>query len=391
MSVREFDIADEAGHDFSEIEKRLGVSRRTFLNFCTGVAASFGLGTKSALAMAEAIANPGRIPVIWLHGQECTGPTESLLRSEQPSFEHLILDLISLDYHQTLDAGAGHRVEEIKRETMTKYKSKYLLVIEGAIPTGQNGIFCKIGGQTMMDATKEAAEGAAAIVAFGSCASWGGVQSASPNPTGATGAPQFLKGKTVVTIPGCPPNPANFLGTVLYFVTYGKLPPIDEKGRPKWAYGRLIHENCYRRPHFDAGRFATQFGDDGHKQGWCLYKMGCKGPETYNNCPSLEYNNVGGGVWPIGVGHPCFGCSEEGTGFNKPMFSLSEVKTHTPPNVFPIISERQNPGSSTITWAAAAGGAAVGAVLGAALVTGKKIGDKGDEKGDETKQDPKGE
>jgi hydrogenase small subunit len=359
--------------DFTAVERRLGVSRRTFLKFCTGVAASFGLGPSAAMAMAKAIASPMRPPVIWLHGQECTGPTESLLRSEQPTFEHLILDLISLDYHQTLDAGAGHKVEDVKRETIHKYKGKYLLVIEGAIPLAQNGIFCKIGGQTMMDATAEAAEHAAAIVAFGSCASWGGVQAASPNPTGAVGAPQFLKGKTVVTIPGCPPNPANFLGTVLYFVTYGKLPPIDDKGRPKWAYGRLIHENCYRRPHFDAGRFATQFGDEGHRQGWCLYKLGCKGPETYNNCPSLEYNNVGGNVWPIGVGHPCFGCSEQGTGFHKPMFSLSEVKTHTPPNAFPNIADRQNPSSSTIVASAAVAGAAVGAFLGATAVAGKKL------------------
>ncbi len=180
--------------DFSAIETRLGVSRRTFLKFCTGVAASLGLGNNAAYAMAEAVADrKKRPPVIWLHGQECTGPTEALLRSEQPSLEHLILDLISLDYHQTLDAGAGHRVEEIKRHAMQEHKGKYLLVVEGAIPLAQNGIFCKIGGQTMTDATREAAEHAAAIVAYGSCASWGGVQSASPNPTGAVGAPQFFK------------------------------------------------------------------------------------------------------------------------------------------------------------------------------------------------------
>ena len=244
--------------DFSELEKRLGVSRRTFLKFCAGVAASLGLPAGAAMAMAQAVADPKkRPPVIWLHGQECTGPSESLLRSEQPSFEHLILDLISLDYHQTLDAGAGHQVEEIKKQVMKENQGKYLLVVEGAIPVKDNGIFCKIAGETMLELTHEAAEHAAAIVAFGSCASWGGVQAAAPNPTGAQGAPQVLKGKTVVTIPGCPPNPANFIGTVLYFVTYGKLPPIDDKGRPKWAYGRLIHENCYRRPHFDAGRFAT--------------------------------------------------------------------------------------------------------------------------------------
>jgi len=360
--------------DYSSIEKRLGVTRRTFLKFCTGVAASLGLSSQSAIAMANAIADPKRRPpVIWLHGQECTGPTESLLRSEQPSLEHLILDLISLDYHQTLDTGAGHSVEEIKKKSMLENKGKYLLVIEGAIPIKDNGIYCKIAGETMLDLTMEAAEHAAAIVAFGSCASWGGVQSASPNPTGATGAPQVLKDKTVVTIPGCPPNPANFIGTVLYFVTYGKLPPIDGEGRPKWAYGRLVHENCYRRPHFDAGRFASEFGDEGHKKGYCLYKLGCKGPETYNNCPSLEYNNVGGNVWPIGVGHPCFGCSEKGVGFEKAMFNeLSDVKTHTPPNMFPSIEVREaNSGISA--GAAALTGAAIGAAIGATAMGARKL------------------
>jgi hydrogenase small subunit len=369
-------LAVEKEIDYSEIEKRLGVTRRTFLKFCTGVAASLGLSTNAAVAMANAVADPKRRPpVIWLHGQECTGPTEALLRSEQPSLEHLILDLISLDYHQTLDAGAGHNVEAIKKQSMIDNKGKYLLVVEGAIPVKDNGIYCKIAGETMLDLTREAAENAAAIVAYGSCASWGGVQSASPNPTGATGAPQVLKDKAVVTIPGCPPNPANFIGTVLYFVTYGKLPPIDDKGRPKWAYGRLIHENCYRRPHFDAGRFATEFGDEGHRKGYCLYKLGCKGPETYNNCPSLEYNNVGGGVWPIGVGHPCFGCSEEGVGFNKPMFSLADVLTHTPPNMFPAIETRESSGGMSAGGAALAG-AAVGAVVGATAIGAKKLDQK---------------
>jgi len=376
------DGIDDGGFDFSKIEKRLGVSRRVFLQYCLGVAASLGLSNKAAMAMAKAVAEPKRRPpVIWLHGQECTGPTEALLRSEQPSLEHLILDLISLDYHQTLDTGAGHQVEDMKKKSMEENKGKYLLVIEGAIPVKDDGIYCKIAGETMLDLTKEAAENAAAIIAFGSCASWGGVQSATPNPTGATGAPQVLKGKTVLTIPGCPPNPANFLGTVLYFVTYGKLPPLDEKARPKWAYGRLIHENCYRRPHFDAGRFATEFGDEGHKKGWCLYKMGCKGPETYNNCPSLEYNNVGGQVWPVGVGHPCFGCSEEGVGFTKTLFSLADVKTHTPPNAFPDIADRE--GSSGIsTTAAVITGAAVGAAVATTAVVASKLKAKDGEKSD---------
>ena len=133
-----------------------------------------------------------------------------------------------------------------------------------------------------------------AIIAIGSCASWGGIPSADPNPTGATGAPTVLKGKTVVTLPGCPANPYIFLGTALQYATLGTLPALDDKGRPMFAYGRTIHEHCPRRAHFDAGRFVQQFGDEGHRQGWCLYKLGCKGPATHANCSALHFGEVVG-------------------------------------------------------------------------------------------------
>ncbi|MCW8883170.1 MAG: hydrogenase small subunit, partial [Sedimenticola sp.] len=222
--------------NFELLEKRLGVSRRDFMKFCTGVAATMGLTTSDAMAMANAVASPkARPPVIWLHGQECTGCTESLLRSEHPTIETLILDLISLDYHETLAAAAGHQVEAAKQTSMKANKGKYLLVIEGATPVKDGGIYCKIGGKTMLDHVKEAAEGAAAIVSIGSCASWGGIPSSGINPTEAKGAPEILPDKTVVTIPGCPPNPYNFLSTVLHFVTFGKLPALDHLNRPKFA------------------------------------------------------------------------------------------------------------------------------------------------------------
>lgn len=361
---------------FDLLEKRLGVSRRQFLKFFAGMAATMGLPGHTAVTFAETIASTSskKPVVIWLHGQECTGPSESLLRAQHPTLERLILELISLEYHQTLDAGAGHHVEEAKEASMAAHKGQYLLVVEGSVPTKDGGIYCKIANKTMLEHTKEAAEHAGAIIAFGSCASWGGVQSSGPNPTGAVGAQSVLPGKTVVNIPGCPPNPYNFLATVLHFVTFGKLPELDDQNRPKFAYGRLIHENCERRPHFDAGRFATEFGDEGHRKGWCLYKLGCKGPETHANCPAVEFNDVGGGTWPIGVGHPCFGCVEHGTGFTKPLFSLATVKTHTPPNTFPLIDQRQDPTSVT-AGAAALAGAAIGAAIGVAGMAMKNNSD----------------
>ncbi|WP_260291302.1 hydrogenase small subunit [Sedimenticola hydrogenitrophicus] len=367
--------------NFEQLEKRLGVSRRDFMKFCTGVAATMGLTTSEAMAMANAVASPkARPPVIWLHGQECTGCTESLLRSEHPTIETLILDLISLDYHETLAAAAGHQVEAAKQASMKANKGKYLLVIEGATPVKDGGIYCKIGGKTMLDHVKEAAEGAAAIVAIGSCASWGGIPSSGINPTEAKGAPAILTDKTVVTIPGCPPNPYNFLSTVLHFVTFGKLPALDHLNRPKFAYGRLIHENCERRPHFDAGRFALEFGDEGHQLGYCLYKLGCKGPETYANCPAIEFGDVGGGAWPVGVGHPCFGCTEQGIGFTKAIHELADVKTHAPPNAFPYVDDRQGTSNSTPGAAALVGGV-IGAAVGATAMAARKLG-KSEEAGD---------
>lgn len=351
-----------------------GLSRRQFLQFCTGVAGTMGLSSAAGVQMAEAATAPTRPPVIWLHGQECTGCTESLLRAQHPTLETLILDVISLDYHDTFCVGAGKQALDYKHKIMEENKGKYILVTEGATPTKDNGNYCKVGGETQLDLVKHAAEDAAAVIAIGSCASWGGIQSADPNPTGAVGTPEVLPGKTVVTIPGCPPNPYNFLSTVIYLLTFGKPPELDHLNRPKFAYGRLIHENCERRPHFDAGRFALQFGDEGHRQGFCLYKLGCKGPETKANCPAIGFGDVGFGSWPVGTGHPCFGCVEKETAFVKPIHSLATVTTHSPPNAFPDVAATKGEGISA--GAAAVVGGAVGVAVGAGAMLVKSMGDK---------------
>lgn len=358
-----------AGMD--DLEDRLGISRRSFLQLCAAMAATMGLSNEAAAAMAEAVASKQRPSVIWLHFQECTGCSESMLRAEHPTLEKLILDVISLDYHETLMAAAGHQAEAARKAAMTANKGKYVLVIEGAIPSKENGIYCKIGGKTAIELTKECAADAAAVIAIGSCASWGGMPSTTPNPTGASGVHEIL-GKPVVTIPGCPPNPYNFLSTVVHFLTFGKLPDLDEKGRPKFAYGRLIHENCERRPHFDAGRFAMQFGDEGHRKGYCLYKLGCKGPETYANCPAILFGDVGNASWPVGTGHPCIGCTEKGIGFQKPIHALAELKSVTPPLGYPRIVEDNGKG---VSFAAAAALAAIaGAAGGAGVMMAKNLG-----------------
>ena len=356
-------------------EKFGGVSRRDFLKFCSAMAAAMGLPLGMGEKIAEAVTSPKRAPVIWLSAQECTGCTESLLRATHPTLEKLILELISLEYHETLNAGSGHQAEAALSKSIKENKGKYILVVDGSIPVKDGGIYCKIGGKTAQSLLEEMGAQAAAVIAIGSCSSWGGIPSAAPNPTGATPAHEVLKNKgittPVVNIPGCPPNAYNFLSTVLYFLTFNKLPELDDQARPKFAYGRIIHENCERRPHFDAGRFALQFGDEGHRKGYCLYKLGCKGPETFNNCPVQLFGDVGSGSWPVGTGHPCFGCSEKGVGFTLPLHSPSRPKYITPPSMFPRIVEER--GGATIAAVAAVAGLA-GAALGASAAAARNLG-----------------
>ena len=356
------------------------VTRRDFMKFCTAVAATLGLPVSMAPKIAEAVTSPRRPPVIWLSGQECTGCVESLLRTEHPTLEHLIFDLISLEYSETLNAGSGHQAEEHRAKSIEENKGKFILVVDGAIPVKDKGVYCMIAGKPVLDILNETAPLAAAVIAIGSCAAWGGVPSADPNPTGATPVHEILKGKNipVVNIPGCPPNPYNFLSTVIHFLTFGKLPALDEKGRPMFAYSRIIHENCERRPHFDAGRFAEEFGDAGHQAGYCLYKLGCKGPETYNNCSTLAFNDTPG-CWPVATGAPCFGCSEEKVGFHSPLFSKAKVVFPTPPAQQPDATPPKGEGGKKFAYGVA--GAAVGAVAVALSTRGGK-GDGSSSSGD---------
>lgn len=284
------------------------LSRRSFIKGCTVAAAALGLSDSMVPKLVEAATSPHRPPVIWLHFQECTGCTESLLRASHPDIGRLILDIISLDYHETVMAAAGHQAEEAMQASMEKNRGKFICVVEGGIPTKDGGVYCKIAGRTAMDILADAGSKAGAIIAIGTCAAYGGVQAAKPNPTGAVGAGDLIHDKPVINIPGCPPNPVSFLGTVVHYLTFNRLPETDQLGRPLFAYGRKNHDQCERRPHFDEGRFVERFGDEGHRKGYCLYKVGCKGPETYANCPAARFNDVG--VWPVGVGHGCIGCTE---------------------------------------------------------------------------------
>lgn len=348
-----------------------GVNRRDFMKLCAGMAATLGLSSNAAAEMAAAITNPQIPPVIWIGAQECTGCTESLLRATHPTIENLILNTISLEYHEVLSAAFGHQAEENKHNAMKRYKGKYVLVVDGSIPLKDGGVYCMVAGEPIVDHIRRAAADAAAVIAIGSCAAWGGVPATGGNPTGAVSLEEAI-GKPVINIPGCPPNPHNFLTTVVYYITYGKLPELDSKHRPLFAYERLIHENCERRPHFDAGRFAKEFGDHGHRQGWCLYHLGCKGPETYGNCSTLEFCDIGGGIWPVGIGHPCYGCNEKGIGFTKGIFQLANVENPTPRVDKPGVANRE--GGHISPTATGLIGGALGILIGVSLMTVRELG-----------------
>jgi hydrogenase small subunit len=354
-------VADRAGS--------VSVSRREFVRMCTMAAAAIGLGPAAATRFVEAAEKGVRPSVIWLQFQECTGCTESLLRTSHPAVDSLLFDLISLDYHETLFAAAGHQAEAALHQAMRTHAGKYVCIVEGAIPTGDHGVYCMIGGRTAIDILTDVAAHAGAVIATGSCASWGGVPSAAPNPTGAVGAHEILKGRTVVNIPGCPANPYNLLGTVLQYATFGTLPALDAQGRPRFAYGETIHEHCPRRAHFDAGRFAEKFGDDGHRSGWCLYRLGCKGPATYANCSVQHFCEVDN-AWPIGLGAPCFGCTEQQIGFTVPAFQTIEITRPKPPDTYPSVAQSQGLVSPVATGVA---GAIVGGLVGAGVVASNKL------------------
>ncbi|MCF6168692.1 hydrogenase small subunit, partial [Lutibacter sp.] len=235
----------------SIIEK--GYSRRDFIKFATYMTAFMGLESSMIGQVVKAMETKKRIPVIWEHFQECTGCSESFIRSDHPLVADLIFDHISLDYTDTLMAASGHNAEEAKQESMKENYGNYILVVEGAIPIKDDGVYCTIAGRSAIDILKESAAGAAAILTFGSCSSWGGVQAAYPNPTGSVPVDEIITDKPIIRVPGCPPISEVMTGIVMHYATFGVLPELDALGRPKQFYGKRVHDSCYRRPNFDAG------------------------------------------------------------------------------------------------------------------------------------------
>jgi len=301
-----------------ELMEERGYSRRDFLKFCAFMSATLGVHSAGLSSIVRALESKPRPPVVWFHFQECTCCSESFIRSAHPIVSDIILDRISLDYSETLQAAAGHQAEEALHKTMKDFHGQYIMTVEGSVPTKDGGIYCTIGGRTALDIVREAADGAAAIICWGSCASNGCIQAAKPNPTGAQPIHKVISNKPIINVPGCPPIGEVMAGVIVHMLTFDRLPQLDRLGRPKAFYSKRVHDSCYRRPFFDAGLFVEAWDDENANKGYCLYKMGCRGPVTYNACGVMRWNE--GVSYPIQSGHGCIGCSEGNFWDNGPFY-----------------------------------------------------------------------
>jgi len=315
-------MAQEARAEFTDKLAARGVSRRDFLKYCGSIAALLGMSEMYAPQIAAAVEKGALQPALWMAHGLCTGCTESMAQVDSPDVPTVVLDLLSLNYWETVMAAAGKQAEENIKATVEK--GGYVLIVEGSVMTGDNGNVLRIGGRPGIDELKEVAAKAAAVIAVGSCAvdggwvagKWGGD---TANMVGATGVTKFFADNgikaPVINLPTCPVNPEWVVAMLVDVLLMGQLADgsilkkLDSEGRPKLIYGSTIHDNCPRRGHFENGEFVV-FGSADHAAqeaaGWCLYQMGCKGPQTYTNCPLVRWNRRAS--WCIEGGSPCIGC-----------------------------------------------------------------------------------
>ncbi len=283
-----------------------GISRRAFMRFCAAMTATLALPAAYAPRVAAAVASAPRLPVVWIRGQSCGGDGEALFRVANPTIGDLLLQFLSIDYLETYMVPSGAAASAALQAALTKHHDGYLAVVEGSVPTADGGAWWTVAGRPVRDVIREVSTGAIGTIALGSCAFDGGLSAAAGASSGAVGDGQVAAGR-LVSLPGCPVNPWNLAATIVHFLTFKDLPATDAGGRPLFAYGPLVHNECERRAHFEFGEFVQAWGDEGAQKGWCLYKMGCKGPETFANCASVGFD--GGLSWPVKAGVGCIGCT----------------------------------------------------------------------------------
>jgi len=369
-------MAQEAHGAIYDLLAVRGVSRRDFMKYCGYVAATLGLSEAAAPQIAAAVEKGAKLkPALWLNGGSCTGCTESMAQVDSPDVATVVLELLSLNYFETIMAAAGEQAEKNIDDTIAA--GNYLLIYEGAVMMGEDGNTLLVNGHKGKDILEKAAASAQAILAVGACAVDGGWVYAHPNPAGGIGVQSFLDSVKVATpvvnLPCCPTSPEWVVAMVVqWLLVAGDEPAVflektallEKKYHdnyrdadvallyPEYIVGSTIHDNCPRRGHFENGEFVTEFGSEEEAKGYCLYKVGCKGPQTYTQCPITRWNRSVS--WCVNSGAPCIGCG-----------GLNWVDNNAP--FFKRLSSMQMGGSLGNVQPGSVG-AVVGGVAAAALV-----------------------
>jgi len=283
------------------------LSRREFIKLCMQTTAGFtlaGLLRPNILAALEK-GEIKRTPVIWLELGSCTGESISLDNTLDPDLKRLLLEMIELKYHWLFMQSQGELAEQVFTRAVEKETGKFILVVEGSVITRDNGMYNVVmdrKGEELpgIKLLQEIAPKAKYVVAAGACAAFGGPGAAYPNPARAVGVQEVLDRK-VINIPGCPSHPEWMVGTLAHLIMYGE-PELNNYNSPTLFFGKTIHDLCNRRSDYSNGKFAGYPGEEG-----CFYKIGCKGPVTYADCPTRQWNNHVN--WPVKAGIPCIGCA----------------------------------------------------------------------------------
>jgi hydrogenase small subunit len=362
---------------FYDVLADRGVTRRDFMKFCGSVAAMLGLSEAMVPTIAAAVegaASSKLYPAVWVNGGACTGCTESAAQSTNPDIATIVLDILSLNYIETIMMATGDSANEALQTTASENEGKFVLIYEGSVMTGLEGNTLRVEGRPSIEILEELGPKAAACIAVGSCAVDGGWVRSVPSvkaknyPTEpdawATGVSQFFASKNIATpvvnLPTCPVNPEWIVAMVIDTlilggidengkVTQAFVDKLDAYGRPKLIFGQTIHDNCPRRGHFENGEFVYEFGSAEEVKGYCLYAVGCKGPQTYTNCPIVRWNNQVS--WCVESGAPCIGCGD---------FNWVDENA-------PFLDRFRQIGLGTVNWDPAVVGAAAGAVVVGAL------------------------
>lgn len=282
------------------------LTRREFLKLCAQAASGIALADLLLPELARAFPlRPGqkKSPIIWLECDTCAGDILSLANAASPGLEQVLFELIDLEFDALLTGAQGQAAMDNIGRVAAERRGEFILVIEGTLPRDEFAIVGTRAGKPLSarQAARKLAGAARYTIAAGTCATFGGIYAAPPNPTGSLPASAVVPSERLINIPGCPAHPDWLIGTLTHVLLYG-LPELDRRRRPKMFFGSTIHDHCPRRTQFEQGQYAARPGDDG-----CYYKIGCKGPATEADCPLREWNDRRN--WPIGANTPCIGCT----------------------------------------------------------------------------------